>query len=220
MKKLIIFFCIFLMSSVYTRLHCTPNKLNSIKLEYTSIPHLDTAIYYLNLGVREPYNKNDGTIVNKFQRFTHSSVGTKKKQGDPWCASFFSYCINIIKWFIDAISSPSTRHFIVKRSIPIEKVVRGEYKVKVGSACVFKNGKTYNGHIGMVYYWDKSSGQLIEGNAGNKVQLMSRSYQPRNFQRITHFTEFTYRDNRLEQRVLDYKQHPAKNSGKNNVSTY
>jgi hypothetical protein len=135
-------------------------------------------------------------------------------------ASFFSYCINIIKWFIDAIYSPSTRQFIVKRSIPIEKVVRGEYKIKVGSACVFKNGKTYNGHIGMVYYWDKSSGQLIEGNAGNKIQLMSRSYQPRNFQRITHFTEFTYRDNRLEQRVLDYKQHPAKNSEKNNVSTY
>lgn len=220
MKRILIILFIFLISSVYYATECNAYKPNSIKIEYTNIPHLDTAIYYLNIGTRESYNKNDGTAVNKFQKFTKSKLGTKAKMGDPWCASFVSYCIGIIDWFIDAIRSASSRAFIVKRSIPIEKVVRGEYKLKTGSSAIFKNGSTYTGHIGLVYYWDKASGQLIEGNAGNKVQLMNRSYQPRNYQRITHFTEFTYKDKNIENRVINYKQHLANSGNRNNVNTY
>lgn len=188
MKKLIIFILF---------IACTINLNSRNIVPYTTVPHLDTAISYYNKGVREKTNNNDGKEVEMFLRY----VGLPK--GNPWCAAFISYCEGVTEGIKNRIKSALARKFITTKSISAKDVLYGRVVIQPGTLAIFQKGTTINGHIGTVYIWDKNKGQLIEGNAGDKVSFMNRSIQPRNYSRITAFTVVEYRED-IQKRIDKY----------------
>lgn len=178
MKKIILILLLFInLNSLFAK---------EIQIPYTHIPHLDTAIYYCNLGVKEKTNNNDGKYVEMFQK----KVNTYK--GAPWCAAFVSYVLDACKDILLKIRSALAQNFITKNSISAKSVMYGRKKIPSGSLVIWKNGETIKGHIGFVYVWDKVNGQTIEGNVGNKIAFLTRKIEPRNYQRIVKFTLVTY----------------------------
>lgn len=173
-------------------------------LPYTKIPHLDTAIYYLNIPVKEKTNSNDGYYVEKFLKYIGLGSGYK------WCAAFSSYCIGVTKGIINKIKTSYATSFIKTYSINIKSVIRGEYYIPPGAIIILRNGSTRFGHVGFVYYWDKNSGQTIEGNANDRVSFMNRTYQPRNYQRIEAFTIIKY-TLEIQKRIDTIKTKPILN---------
>lgn len=168
-----------------------------VKYQYTGIPNLDTAIYYLNKGTKEKTGNNDGVDVERFLRLVHAN------KGDAWCAAFYSYCLDVSDGVLLTRRSAAAQGFIMKNSISAKDVLYSRYKIPPGSAVIFKHGDTYKGHIGNVYVWDTYKGQAVEGNAGDKVSFLERHIEPRNSFRIVSFTLVPYR-NDIQQRVNKY----------------
>lgn len=188
-----------IISSLIIFLFCFNITYSKNIIPYTTIPHLDTAISYYNRGVKEKTNNNDGKEVEMFLRY----VGLPK--GNPWCAAFISYCEGVCTGILNKTKSALARNFITKKSISAKDVLYGRVVIKPGTLVIFQKGNALNGHIGTVYYWDKERGQLVEGNAGDKVSFMERSIQPRNYSRIISFTIVEY-DKSIQEKIDRYKQ--------------
>ena len=148
---------------------------------YTTIPHLDTLLYYLNMGVKEATGHNDGYYVELFLKSVHGH------KGDAWCAAFQSFCLskNEEHGVLLATRSALAANFINKKSITAKSVLNGGVKIPPGTLGIMRHGSTIKGHIFAVYIWDKVHGQTVEGNSGNKVSFLERIIQPRNYFRIT-----------------------------------
>jgi len=166
---------------------------------YTTIPHLDTAIYYLNIGVKEETNNNDGKYVEKFLK------SQNLKKGMSWCTSFVSYCLSSNPDILLTVRSGRAQDFDLKHSISAKDVMYGKKKVPPGSIVIWKNGKTNSGHTGFVYIWENVQGQTIEGNADNKISFLNRKIEPRNYHRIVSFTLVPYK---TRQQILNNKYVP------------
>ena len=190
---------------------------NRNKIQYISIPHLDTAIYYYNLGVKE-YGNNAGYYVEKFQK----SVGISR--GSPWCAAFVSYCIlSNRKYIADSyvINSPLASKLNRKGiSISYEKVLYKKYIPNAGDIVIWKRGETIYGHTGFVYKWDKykvNEGYTIEGNVSNRVAFLKRKIEPLNYFRIRYFTPIKYKK---DIKVSDIRVTIEPDKGVNGNETY
>jgi hypothetical protein len=163
-----------------------PLYSNAHNVPMTGIPHLDTTLYYYNIGVKEKTGHNDGPIIKKFL----NTVGLD--EGYSWCAAMVSYVLKVSKKCLLTIRTAVAQKFITKKSIKIIDVVQGRAYIPPGTIFIMKDGNTVYGHTGLVYIWEYFHGQTVEGNSGNKVSFLERSYQPRNYQRITHFTLVPY----------------------------
>lgn len=165
----------------------------SSKLKYKNIPHLDTAVMYYNLNVKEKTGNNDGYYVEKFLK----SVGLKK--GSPWCAAFVSYCLIVNKDLIkkEFFVTSGLANNLYKKDISFSYVhiLLGLYKPVPGDIVIWKRGETIYGHTGFVYYWNVQYGYTIEGNVQNAVRYLKRSIEPLNYFRIVYFTPIRYKYN-------------------------
>ena len=158
------------------------------------VTHMQVAQSFV--GTTELTGHNDGPEVEMFLR----SIGRKK--GDSWCAAFVSYCLTMGKVKEPVLRSGMARAFITKTSIKAKDVLTGKVKVPDGYLVVYGKGNTIYGHIGLVKHWNKVSGQTIEGNTssgdkgsqseGEGVYERTRSIQPANYFRITHFPKVGY----------------------------
>ena len=176
---------------LFTLLFQLPDAICSekkISLDYTRIPHLDTAIYYYNLGVKEKTNHNDGYYVEKFLKF----VGLPK--GNPWCAAFVSYCIGVCENIVTKVKSAVALQCTNKYTFSEKDVRLHKKTVEPGFLSLWGKGNTPKGHIGIVYAWKDIQGEIIEGNAANKVDFNIRKLEPRNYFRIRKFTPIYYTD--------------------------
>lgn len=174
------------------------NNYENKKYPYTKIPHLDSALFYANINLREIGN-NYG-FTNKHFEAKIREQGWRRPQ--PYCA--FS-----VKTFMKMGNATRPKNvtglaksFIKKESISAKSVMIGKHNIEPGYAAIWQKGDTYKGHIGVVYFWNKVSGIVVEGNTssgekgsqseGNGVFIRSRKIEPRNYFRITKFTKISY----------------------------
>lgn len=154
-----------------------------------SLAHIDTAQSYV--GTTERGGNNNGPEVRAFLR----SVGLGP--GYPWCAAFVSYCLTAAGVEYPTKRTAGARAFISDRSVTATDVLYGRATVKPGWLVIWRRGNSWAGHIGIVTTWGKASGATIEGNTssgrsgsqrdGDGVWSRTRSIQPGNYFRITHF---------------------------------
>lgn len=151
--------------------------------------HLQIARSYV--GVTERGGNNRGPEVKAFL----ASVGLD--QGYAWCAAFTSFCLTEADVEYPTKRTAGARNFISKRSVKAVDVLRGKATVEPGWLVIWGKGNSWAGHIGFVTKWGKKSGTTIEGNTssgragsqrdGDGVYERTRSIQPGNYFRITHF---------------------------------
>ncbi len=159
----------------------------------SGIPHLDSAAHYYNIGVKEKTAHNDGVYVKKFLRYVGLS------EGYPWCASFSSYCIGVCKDIITKIKTASAIKSVNKDTYTEKEVRMKRVHPEPGTLAIWRHGNTASGHIGIVYCWNDISGQIIEGNSGNKVSFNVRKLEPRNYFRIRYFTPIYYKESKQKE---------------------
>lgn len=100
-----------------------------------------------------------GSDRNKFAQYTGHN-------GQPWCASFVSWCAG--KAGVSTSVIPSTASVSEMLSFFKNKGqfhYKGSYKPVRGDICIFKNNN--KSHVGIVVSGTKSSVTIIEGNATN-----------------------------------------------------
>lgn len=168
------------------------------KVCYTTIPHLDTAIYYYNIPVIEKTEKNDGTYVELIIK----KGGGNAKSKDPWCSYFVSACSQVAYGIKTKFKTGLARNISKnKTSIPVKDVIYSKVIIRPGWTINFRNGSTMFGHVGFTYKQMKTNiWQTIEGNIGNRVNITERTYNPRSYQRIHDFTPIYY----IKKNVNDY----------------
>lgn len=89
----------------------------------------------------------------------------------PWCAVFISWCAD--RAGIPATIIPRTASSSAFRSFFKEKYLfreKGKYTPKAGDIMLM------DGHVGIVVSVGTSNFQTVEGNAGNRVQRLTRSF--------------------------------------------
>lgn len=156
--------------------------------------HIDIALKYE--GVTE-VSKNSSPEIDVFLKYVGLSPG------NPYCASFVSYCIGEAKVREPKIKSGLARSFIITKSIPVSKVLTGEIKIPAGSIVVWKQGNTVFGHVGFTTLeWIGKEGYTIEANTGSGdkgnqrdgegIYQRRRRITPGAAFRITHFTLVNY----------------------------
>ena len=138
------------------------------------------------LGVRENGSSNNSSEVNKY-RFG-------KANGNPWCASFVSYCYgqgqgNSNKaTFGFTESSQSIKNQAIKAGKYSTK--ESGYKPQVGDLAVWSYTKS-SGHVGIVASVNKDgSFDVIEGNCGDKVQRCTRSMNTKDLNGFVRMNEW------------------------------
>lgn len=138
------------------------------------------------VGVRENGSSNNSAEVNKY-RFG-------KANGNPWCASFVSYCYgqgqgNSNKaTFGFTESSQSIKNQAIKAGKYSTK--ESGYKPQVGDLAVWSYTKS-SGHVGIVASVNKDgSFDVIEGNCDDKVQRCTRSMNTKDLNGFVRMNEW------------------------------
>lgn len=167
---------------------------NRLKLSESNRPaHIDTALTYF--GVQDlPGKDNHGQAIKKFL----DSVNLP--QGNPYCAAFASYCLNVAGAKRPKVRTALATNFITDDSIDAKDVMYGRKMVPTGTIAVWRRGNTMFGHAGFVLYdWCGAVGITIEGNTtatkGSDVEgvfIRKRTIYPANYFRIVQFTIVTY----------------------------
>jgi len=175
---------------------------------YCKVPkHIEEASKYL--FVTEKTGHNDGAIIYTWQSF----VGVPS--GSSYCAAFVSYIISIAKAVYPKIKTALAVNFITKESIKAEDVYNGKSKIDNSYIAIWRNGKTWKGHVGFVYAWNNKSGYVIEANTssdyagvqreGEGVYLKHRKIEPYKYFRIVAFTKIKYHQEEEKWQTLKQK---------------
>ena len=166
---------------------------------YLNIPHVDSALYYATLGIKE-IGKNEGFNNQYFE---------DKIYYQGWRPSY-SWCAYAVKTFLimgDVIYPVNkggyATDFIKKDAISANDVRMGKIKINPGLLTVFRHGNEKRGHVGITYEWDNTSGIVIEGNTspdskgsqsdGEGLYIKHRTIQVRNYFRIVNFQPVKYK---------------------------
>lgn len=161
------------------------------KFMFSGIPHIDTSMCYV--GVSDNGN-NTGYWVELWQ----NNVGITR--GSAWCAAYVYSMLKLVNIEKQFIRSGQAQKYITKKSIKANDVFKGVVTVPAGSLVIWKKGETWKGHIGFNRFaWKGRKGNTIEGNTapeddsnGGYTMLRTRTIQPFNYFRITHFTLVRY----------------------------
>lgn len=138
------------------------------------------------VGVRENGSTNNSAEVNKY-RFG-------KANGNPWCASFVSYCYgqgqgNSNKaTFGFTESSQSIKNQAIKAGKYSTKA--SGYKPQVGDLAVWTYDKN-SGHVGIIASVNQDGTfDVVEGNCGDKVQRCTRSMNTKDLNGFVRMNEW------------------------------
>lgn len=138
------------------------------------------------VGVRENGNSNNSAEVNKY-RFG-------KANGNPWCASFVSYCYgqgqgnNNKSTFGFTESSQSIKNQAIKAGKYSTKA--SGYKPQVGDLAVWTYDNN-SGHVGIIASINNDgSFDVVEGNCDNKVQRCTRSMNTKDLNGFVRMNEW------------------------------
>ncbi len=149
------------------------------------------------VGVVEVGGANRGRAVEAYQR----SVGIPP--GSAWCAAF-------VRWVLDHAdadvvdargasieSGVATVWLRGHGTIPARDVQRGLRRPPRGSVVVWRRGATWQGHLGLLDWWDRGCGETVEGNTsrgtagsqreGDGVWARTRCLSPASYVRIVGF---------------------------------
>lgn len=155
--------------------------------------HIDTALTYF--GVQDLPGKDiHGQAIKKFLE------SVNLPQGNPYCAAFASYCLNVAGAKRPKVRTALATNFITDDSIDAKEVMYGREMVPTGTIAIWRRGNTMFGHAGFVLYdWRGAVGITIEGNttaiSGSDVEgvfIRKRTIYPANYFRIVQFTIVTY----------------------------
>lgn len=158
--------------------------------------HLDTAI--ANFGFQDlPGKDNQGPNIDRWL----ASVGLST--GNPYCAAFVSYCLDVSDVKRPPVRSGLSSHFIRRESIDAKLVMQRRETIDPGTILIFRRGNTQFGNVGFVLKeWAGPTGITIEANTstgtggnefnGSGVWIRKRTIFPLNHFRITHFTPVHY----------------------------
>lgn len=183
----LLFLVFFTCSLLYSTENDYATSKGGIEYRITGISHLDTALSYI--GVREK-GANRGFWI---ERFLHS---VKLGKGQPYCASFVSYCLTQCKSSFP-IRSGLARSFKTRKSINALDVARGWKRIPAGSLVGWEKTGSIKGHIGFVLQdWSGRFGRTVEGNTtsgskrfkGEGVWVRSQEIETLGIKRITFFT--------------------------------
>lgn len=189
-------------------------SLSQQKICYTSIPHLDTALYYFNLPTIET-SKNGGKNVE----YIIGKGGGNKKSRDPWCAWFVSMTTQVTEGIKTKFKTGLARN-IAKNQIPVKDVLYAKVVIRSGFTVNLKNGSTIFGHTGLIYKQIKYNiWQTVEGNIGNRVNISQRTYNSRDYQRITGFTPIKYKSDEMNKFIDTVQLKPLVIKGKTSSNT-
>lgn len=156
-------------------------------INYTGIPHLDTAIYYYNLPTIEKTGNNDGKYVEYIIK--NGSKRSSGKSREPWCAWLISFCTQVNDSIDIKFQTGLARNIKSMHTVPVKDVLYSKVTILPGWTINLRNGSTIFGHVGLVYLQISNNiWQTIEGNLGNRVNITQRFYNPRDYQRIHSFT--------------------------------
>lgn len=153
-----------------------------------SQPHIQTASQYF--GVMDNPD-NHGPEIKMFL----NSVGLP--EGNPYCASFVSYCLSQHPVIYPQVRSALASNFILDDSVDAKDVMMGRKTVPAGSIIIWRKGNTMFGHAGFVLLdWQGARGLTIEGNTTlykyEGIWVQKRIIYPANYFRITNFTLVKY----------------------------
>lgn len=121
-------------------------------------------------------------------------------QGNPYCAAFVSYCLEVNQAAKPTVRSALARNFIRPGSLKAKDVMYGRKAAPAGSLIIWRKGNTLFGHAGFVLFdWRGATGMTIEGNTTAQprsdvegVFIRKRTIYPANYFRITNFTLVSY----------------------------
>jgi hypothetical protein len=155
-------------------------------------PHLQTALHYF--GPQDTERDNHGQHIKTWL----NSVGLP--QGNPYCAAFVSYCLEVNNAKKPEVRSALASNFIRPNSLKAKDVMYGRKTAKAGAVIIWRKGNTMFGHAGFVLFdWQGATGMTIEGNttatSGSDVEgvfIRKRTIYPANYFRITNFTTVQY----------------------------
>lgn len=138
------------------------------------------------VGVKENGSTNNSTEVNKY-RFG-------KANGNPWCASFVSYCYgqgqgnNNKATFGFTESSQSIKNQAIKAGKYSTK--DSGYKPQVGDLAVWTYTKN-SGHVGIIASVNNDGTfDVVEGNCGDRVQRCTRSMNTKDLNGFVRMNEW------------------------------
>lgn len=138
------------------------------------------------IGTRENGSSNNSAGVNKY-RFG-------KANGNPWCASFVSYCYGQgqgngnKETFGFTESSQEIKNKAIKAGKYSTK--NSGYKPQVGDVAVWTYSK-YSGHVGIVASVNSDGTfDVIEGNSDDKVQRCRRSMSTKDLNGFVRMNEW------------------------------
>lgn len=116
-----------------------------------------------------------------------------------YCGSFIAVVLDSAQVSLPTVRSGVAQHYIVKESIPANKVLRGEVTIPKGSLAIWRRGDTWMGHVEILTEdWVGESGKTVGANTssgesgslanGDGVYARNRKIVPTAYLRITHFT--------------------------------
>lgn len=114
------------------------------------------------IGTKEATGKNDGELVNLFQKAVDG-----KASGESWCMGFVQYCIKQV----EQIENIRTNLFSSEHCLTVwnktDKDMRRD-KPAMGYIAIWQHGDTTQGHTGIVtLVIDDLQFKTIEGNTGS-----------------------------------------------------
>lgn len=137
----------------------------------TSTPTRDklASVYISQIGVTEATGRNDGVVVESYQRVT----GNRK--GDAWCASFVAWCLK--QAGLNVNGNGAARSWFTEKYVVYTRSTHG---VRNFHKLALKRGNTGSlyykniGRIGHIFFIDNIHGDYIITVEGNTNAGMSR----------------------------------------------
>lgn len=139
------------------------------------------------VGVKEDGSSNNSYNVNKYR----GGVAN----GQPWCASFVSYCFgnaqgsNKKSPFGYTASSQRIKNEAIKAGKYSDK--NDNYKPQVGDLAIWTYQKNVSGHVGIISAINEDGTfEVIEGNCDNSVKQCTRSFDTKDLAGFVKMNEW------------------------------
>lgn len=120
--------------------------------------------------------------------------------GNNYCAAFTAFILDTAQVSYPTVRSAVARHYQTSNSVPVSRVLNGQYQVPPGAILVWGRTGSWTGHTDFTTeYWEGASGMAIganvtppgqeSGGRGNGVYHKRRTIVPHAYFGIRYITE-------------------------------